>query len=83
MRHDRVDIDRAHTLTDCALHTQQTNAILVFHQFTDGTDATVTEVVNIVDFALAVLQVHEDFQDGNNVLLAQHAQLVVGLLVET
>jgi hypothetical protein len=35
------------------------DAILVFHQLADRTDAAVAEVVDVVDFALAVAQVDQ------------------------
>ena len=42
LRHHRVDFDGRHTLFDRALHAEQTNAVLVFHQFANGTHTTVT-----------------------------------------
>ena len=77
MRHDGVDIDRPHTLTNSALHTKQANAILVFHQFADRTDTPVAEVINIVDLALAVLQTNEDLDDRQDVFLAQHTNRII------
>src|SRR5690606_38608361 len=73
LRHDRIDLDRGHALLDRALHPQQADPILVLHQFTDGADAAVAEIVDVVDLALAVTQFHQCLDDGQDVLLAQHA----------
>ena len=71
VRHDCVYIDRAHTLFDRTLHTHQTDAVIVFHQLTDRTNAAVAEVVDIVDFAFAVFQIEDDLRDANNVIIAE------------
>ncbi len=81
VRHDRVDIDRGHALLDGALHAHQTDAIVVLHQLTDRADAAVAEVVDIVDFALAVLEVEDDLHDADNVLAAQGAHAVFSRLI--
>ena len=78
MRHDGVDIDRAHPLADRPLHAQQAETILIFHQLADRTHAAIAEIVDIVDFAAAVLEVDQHLQDRQHVLLAQHANLIVG-----
>ncbi len=83
VRHDRIDIDSAHALLDRTLHAHETNAVVVFHQFTDRTDTAVAEVVDVVDFALAVLQVENDLHHTNDVLIAQHAHVVRRRLVVT
>ena len=59
LRHDGVDLDRGHALLDGALHAQQADAVLVLHQFADRTHTAVAEVVDVVDFALAVAQVDQ------------------------
>ena len=76
VRHDRVDIDRAHALLDRALHAQQADAELVFHQLADRTHAAIAEIVDVVDFAAAVAQFRQRLDDGQNVFLAQHAHRV-------
>ncbi|MNS62059.1 hypothetical protein D3C72_951060 [compost metagenome] len=79
MRHDRVDIDRAHALLDGALHAQQTDAVLVFQQLADRTHATVAQVVDVVDLAAAVLQADQDLQHLQHVVLLQDADFVGNL----
>ncbi len=71
VRHHGRYIDAAHAFLDGALHTQEADAILVFQQFANGTDPAVAEVVDIIDFALAVLEVDEGLDHRENIFLAQ------------
>ena len=73
LRHDGVDIDRGHALLDRALHAQQADAVLVLHQLADRAHAAVAEMVDVVDLALAVAQVDQRLDDGEDVFLAQRA----------
>ncbi len=73
LRHDRVDLDRRHALLDRALHAQEPDAILILHQLADRAHAPVAEVVDVVDLAAAVAQVHQRLDHRENVLLAQRA----------
>ena len=82
LRHDRVDLDRGHALLDRALHAQQADAVLVLHQLADRTHAAVAEIVDVVDLALAVAQVDQRLDDGEDVFLAQHAHGVRAVEVE-
>ncbi len=79
VRHDRVDIDRAHAFLDGALHAQQTDAELVLHQLADRAHAAVAEIVDVIDFAAAVAQFRQRFDDGQDVFLAQNAHRVLGI----
>jgi hypothetical protein len=76
VRHDRVDIDRAHALLDRALHAQQADAVLVLQQFADRTDPAVAEVVDVVDLAAAVAQADQGLQHRQHVFLAQDPHVV-------
>ena len=82
LRHDRVDLDRRHALLDRALHAQQADAILIFHQLADRAHAPVAEVIDVVDLAAAVAQRHQRLDDRQDVLLAQRALRVGGVKVE-
>ena len=73
VRHDGVDLDRAHALADRALHAQQADAVLVLHQLADRAHAAVAEMVDVVDLAAAVLEVDQHLDDREDVLLAQRA----------
>ena len=76
MRHDRVDVDRAHALLDRPLHAQQADAVLVLQQLADRTHPAVAQVVDVVDLALAVAQADQGLQHGQHVFLAQDAHVV-------
>ena len=73
LRHDGVDIDARHALLDRALHAQQADAVLVLHELADRAHTAVAEMVDVVDLALAVAQVHQRLDDGEDVFLAQRA----------
>ncbi len=79
VRHHRVDIDRAHALLDRALHAQQADAVLIFHQLADRAHAAVAEIVDVVDFAAAVAQIGQRAQHFEDVLEAQDADRIVGI----
>ncbi len=79
VRHDRRHVDRAHPLLDRALHAQQPDAILVLEQLADRAHAAVGEVVDVVDLALAVLEVHQLLDDREDVFLAQRRDGVLGV----
>ena len=83
VRHDGRYSTDAHALLDGALHAEQANAVLVFQQLANRTDTAVAEVVDIVDFALAVLQVDQCLDNGENVFLAQTCNGVFRIQVET
>jgi hypothetical protein len=72
-----------HALLHRALHAQQADAILVFQQLADRADTAVAEIVDIVDFALAVLEVHQFLDHGEDVLGAQRGDGVLGIEAET
>ena len=65
-----------HALLDGALHAQQADAELVFHQLAHRTHAAIAEIVDVVDFAAPVAQFRQRLEDGENVFLAQHAHRV-------
>ena len=79
VRHRRVDLDRAHALAHRALHAQQADAELVLHQLADRAHAPVAEMIDVVDLAAAVLDLDQHLDDGDDVLVAQHAQRVLAL----
>ena len=82
VRHHRADIDRAHALLHGALHAQQADAVLVFQQLAHRTHAAIAEIVDVVDFALAVLKVHQLLHHREDVFLAQRGNGVLGIEVE-
>ena len=82
LRHDGVDLDRRHALLDRPLHAQKPDAILILHQFADRTHAPVAQMVNVVDLAAPVAQVHQRLDDREDVVLAQRALGVGRIEVE-
>ena len=83
LRHHGVDIDRRHALLDGALHAQQADAILIFHQLADRAHPAIAEMVDVVDLALAVAQTDQRLDHREDVVLAQDAHGVVDGEVET
>ena len=81
LRHQGLDILQPHALLDRPLHPHQSDAELVFDQFADRAHAAVAEMVDIVDSAVAVLeldQIADDFQDilaAQRALLQRHGEL--------
>ena len=82
LRHHRVDIDRRHALLDGALHAQQADAVLIFHQLADRAHPAVAEMVDVVDLALAVAQIDQRADHRDDVFLAQHAHGVGRVEIE-
>ena len=79
VRHHGIDLDRTHALADRALHAQEADAVLVHHELADGANAAVTQVIDVVDVAAAVLEIDERLDDRQNVFLAQDAHRFVDL----
>ena len=71
LRHQGIQIAQRQTLFHRTLYTHQANAELVFRHFANGTDTTVAEVVNIIDFAFTVTDIDELFHNINDVVFAQ------------
>ena len=82
LRHHGIDIDRRHALLDRALHAQESDAVLVLHQFADRAHPAVAEMVDVVDLALAVAQVDQRADHRDDVFLAQHPHGVGRVEVE-
>ena len=64
-----------HALLDRALHADEADAVLVLHQLADRADAAVAEVIDVVDRALAVLEIDEVANRLEDVALGEHAVL--------
>ena len=81
VRHEGFDLLRdAHALLDRALHTNETDAVLVLDQLAHRADAAVTEVVDVVDRAAAVLELDEVLDREKDVFLGQHLRSSAGCL---
>ena len=75
LRHQGFDVLQAHPLFDRALHPHQSDAELVLDQLADRAHAAVTEMVDIVDLAVAALEVDQVAHHFEDVLAAQRALL--------
>src|SRR5262249_27799445 len=71
LRHQRFDVLQAHPLLDGALHADEPDAVLVLDELADRADAPVAEVVDVVDLAVAVLQLDQVADDLEDVLAAE------------
>src|SRR3954468_8986990 len=75
LRRDRLDVLSGHPLADDALHAGQADPDLVLDQLANGAQATVAEVVDVVDtvLGLAGVQTHDVLDGGDDVVLGQRA----------
>ena len=71
LRHQGIQIAQRQTLFNRTLYTYQANAELVFRHFANGTDTTVAEVVDIIDFAFTVTDIDELLHHFDDVVFAQ------------
>ena len=75
VRHQRFDFLNAHALLDRALHANETDAVLVLDQLAHRANAAVTEVVDVVDRAVAVLELDEVDGRLEDILLGEDLDL--------
>src|SRR5581483_8823344 len=73
LRHQRLDVLEAHALLDGALHPDEADAVLVLDQLADCAHASVAEVVDVVDLAVAVLELDQVADDLEDVLAPERA----------
>ena len=69
MRHQRFLLSLTQALLDRFLNSCQAGAVLVFSEFANATHPAVAQVINVIDFTIAVAQVHQDFDHGEDVLV--------------
>lgn len=74
LRHQAFAFGHGQAFLDRALDTHQAHAELVLGHFADATDATVAQVVDVIDDALAVTDVDEGLEHIDDVFLAQDAR---------
>jgi len=71
VRHQVIAFSLIQTLLDCALDAHQTGTELVLGQLTNGTHATIAQVVNIVDFTATIAQLNQNLDGFNDVARAE------------
>ena len=69
MRHQRFLLSLTQALLDGFLNSCQASAVLVFSEFADTTHTAVAQVINVIHFTIAVAQVHQNFDHGEDVLV--------------
>ena len=79
---EHLIVTYVHALADGTAHTCQTDSELVCKLLAYSTDATVAQVVNIIDIGLAVDQLDQVLDNLNNVLLGQYTDIVVSRQVQ-
>ena len=72
MRHQVLRFCLVQTLFNCTFYTSQTAAELVFSQLTHRTNTTITQVVNIIYFAMTVTQFNQCSNGSNDVFNTQN-----------
>jgi hypothetical protein len=82
LRRDGFHVLRRHALTHDTLHAGETDTNLVLDQFANGADATVGEMVLVVEAVtrLAVREVQHVARSSEHLGLAEHALAFFGLL---
>ncbi|MNQ40213.1 hypothetical protein D3C85_538590 [compost metagenome] len=74
LRHQAFAFGHRQTFLDRALDAHEADTELVLGHLADAAYATVAEVVDVVDDALAVADVDQGLQYGDNVFAAEHAR---------
>ena len=77
---DFVILNR-HTFTDITFHTRKSKAYLVGKQFTNGTDTTVSKVVDIVYTAKSFSQVEEIAHFSKDICRSNDTNLVIWISI--
>ena len=72
VRHQRLLLGLTQTFLDGLLDTSQTRAVLVFGEFAHATHAAIAQVIDVIDFAVAVAQVHQNLDHGQDIFVGQH-----------
>ena len=75
-------ITHIHALTDSARHTCKTNTELIGELLSDSADATVRQVVDIVNLGLLVDKFNQILDNGSDILFSQHTDVVGNIEVE-
>jgi len=67
VRHQIVRFGLRQAFLDRALDANQTRPELVLGQLTDRANAAITQMVDVIDFAAAIAQLHQQLDDFNNI----------------
>ncbi len=75
LRHQGFDILKAHALFDRAFHPNEADTELILDQLSNCAHAAIAKMVDIVNLAVAVLELHQVADDLEDVLAAERALL--------
>ena len=72
MGHQRLLLGLAQALFDCFFNPRQACAVLVFGQLTHAANTAIAQVINVVDFTIAIAQIDQDLHHGHDVFVVEH-----------
>ena len=75
LRHQGLDILQAHLLLDGPLHPNQADAEMVLYELADRPHPAITEMIDVIDGAVAVLELHEITNHFEDILFSKRALL--------
>ena len=70
--HESLGFGEAQALLDGAFDTHQPDTELVLRHFTDAADTAVAQVIDVIDHAVAVLDIDENLEHVHDVFLGQY-----------
>ena len=86
-RGEDLIVPHIHTLADRTGYASETDAKLLIELLADGADATIAQVVDIVDIGTTILQLHQIVDDGDDILIGQDLRLLrdidIQLVIDT
>ena len=71
VRQHRFHIQEIHPLLDASLHPHQAQPELVLQQLADRPDSAISQMINVVNLALAHLEIHQISNDLDDILSCQ------------
>ena len=71
MRHQIVCFSLTQPFLHCALYAYESCTELIFGQLANTTYATVTQVIDVIDFAATIAQLNENLDDSQNVFVGE------------
>ena len=72
MGHQRLLLGLTQTLFHRLFNPRQTGAVLVFGQLTHATNTAVAQVIDVINFTIAIAQIHQDLHHSHDVFVVEH-----------
>ena len=73
LRRQIVRLGLGQTFADSAFNTHQAGAELIFRQFTDATNTTIAQMIDIVNFTATIAQFHQNLNRVNDIFIRERA----------